>query len=91
MPNSSYLTNDGGRNWSEIRKRLDERIGFAIDVYIGGKQKTKVRAKATPVKTFANFVLADVHISRHHTYRECFLYADFLTGEQPRNGIVKSV
>lgn len=75
------------QRWSEIKQQVDEKIGSEIEVYIKGRKNTHIRVKATPIKTYANFVLADVHMSRRYSYRECFLYADFITGEQPSNGV----
>lgn len=88
MPSNVTKTGDQECGWSEIEEQFAAKIGQTISVNVGGRTKSStIRVKATPVKTFAAFVLVEVHAGRRHRYRECFLYADFITGEQPSNNL----
>lgn len=79
------------REWRSVKESLERRIGEQITVLkytgAGKSQKSQIRVKATIIKPYDEFVLVEIR-QRHCRYKESFLYADFFTGLQPRNGIV---
>lgn len=76
------------KKWEGVKEYLERHIGDKLSlVQYGNRARAEGRMTGTIIKPYDEFVLVQIK-GKKRTYKESFLYADFFTGVQPRNGIV---